>query len=67
MRPHNLGFTLVETTIALAVAGVLLGIALPAFNGTMSAVRSADARNSLLTSLMTASGKAAVSGSVVSG
>ena len=56
------GFTLIELMIALAVAIVLFGFALPAVSGGLEAARSFDARSSLLTSLMLASNRATLTG-----
>ncbi len=57
-RPH--GFTLIELMIALTLAAILLGVALPAFSSGIDAARASDARSALLASLMTASHKAAL-------
>ena len=56
------GFTLIELMIVLAVAGVLFGVAVPAFSGGLEAARASDTRAGLLASLMTASGRAAMTG-----
>ena len=56
------GFTLIELMIVLALSAILLGAAVPAFSGGLEAARSGDARAALLASLMTASGKAAITG-----
>jgi type IV fimbrial biogenesis protein FimT len=56
------GLTLIELLIALAVLGVLFGVAVPAFSGGLEAARASDARAGLLASLMTAQGKAAITG-----
>lgn len=56
------GLTLIELLVALAAAGVLFGVAVPAFSGGLEAARSSDARASLLASLMTASNHAAIAG-----
>jgi type IV fimbrial biogenesis protein FimT len=57
------GFTLFELLIALAVAAVLFGVALPALSNGLEAARSLDARSSLLTSLTIASNQATLTGS----
>ena len=56
------GLTLIELMVALAVAGVLFAVAVPAFSGGLEAARSSDARAGLLASLMAASGHAAIAG-----
>lgn len=62
MRRSSAGFTLIELMIALAVAGLLLGVALPTFSGALDAARAGDARAALLTSLVQASSRAALTG-----
>ena len=56
------GFTLIELMIVLAIAAVLLGVAVPAFSGGLEAARAMDARSSLLSSLLSASNRAAITG-----
>jgi len=56
------GFTLIELMIVLVVAVILFGVALPALSGGLEAARSVDARSNLLSSLTTASSKAALTG-----
>jgi type IV fimbrial biogenesis protein FimT len=56
------GLTLVELLIALAAAGVLFGVAVPALSGGLEASRGADARADLLDSLRLASNRAAITG-----
>ena len=56
------GFTLIELMIVMAIAAVLLGVALPAFSGGLEAARSLEARSSLLSSLQSASSRAALTG-----
>lgn len=56
------GLTLIELLIVLAVAGILLGIAVPAFSGGLEASRSGAARGSLLASLVVASVRAGITG-----
>ena len=56
------GLTLIELMIALAVVGILFGVAVPALSGGLEAARASEARAALLTSLMTASTRAAITG-----
>jgi type IV fimbrial biogenesis protein FimT len=56
------GWTLIELVIVVTIASILLGIALPAFTGAMEAARSSAARSDLVSSLATASMRAAISG-----
>lgn len=56
------GLTLIELMIVVAMSAVLLGLAVPAFSGGLEAARSMDARSSLLSSLQSASGRAAITG-----
>ena len=56
------GLSLIELMIALAVVGVLFGIAVPAFSGGLEAARASEARSGLLASLLTASTRAAITG-----
>jgi len=57
------GFTLLELMIASTIGLLLLGIAVPTANSGLDAARAAEARASLLTSLMTAANRAALTGS----
>ena len=56
------GFTLAELLIAIAVAAILFGVALPSFNDLMERQRSWTALNDLRTSLHQARGYAARNG-----
>lgn len=56
------GFTLIECLIALAIASLLFGLALPAFSNGLEAARANDARDDLLASLTTAASNAALNG-----
>lgn len=58
----QIGFTLIETMVACALAFILLGIAIPAANAGIEAARSADARSKLLQSLMQAANRAGITG-----
>ena len=61
MRPHR-GYTLIELIFGLAVAGVLMGLAVPAVTGAIEATRSASTEMSLLTSLSRSVHRAAITG-----
>jgi len=63
MTRHQTGLTLIELLIVIAVIGVLLGIALPSYNGYMEAARSSAAKSSLLASLTTTASRAALASS----
>ena len=56
------GLTLIELLIVVAVATLLCTVALPALSGGLEAARGADARAALLSSLMAASNRAALTG-----
>lgn len=56
------GFTLIELLAILAVAGILLGVALPAFSGALEAARAQDARAALFTTLVSATARATATG-----
>jgi len=62
MKMKLQGFTLIELMIAIAVAGILMGIAIPSTKSAMYAARSSETHTALLASLMTASSKAALHG-----
>lgn len=64
MRRHR-GFTLIELVIALAVVGILAGIALPAIKNAGEAARSGAAKGELLASWLGGVSHAAVTGSEV--
>ncbi|WP_162301487.1 GspH/FimT family pseudopilin [Cognatilysobacter segetis] len=49
--PRDSGFTLVELLVALAVAGIVLGIGAPALGGLMSRMRAQSALGSVSSSL----------------
>jgi type IV fimbrial biogenesis protein FimT len=61
MRPQQ-GLTLIEFLFALTVLALVCGLALPALANARESARSASARGDLLTSLVLAAGRAAVSG-----
>ena len=56
------GLTQIELLLALAVAAILAGIAVPALGGSVEAARAAAARADLLASLATAATRAGLSG-----
>jgi type IV fimbrial biogenesis protein FimT len=56
------GFTLIEMMIAMALAVLLFGVALPALSHGLEAARALDARADLLTSLTLAANKASLTG-----
>ena len=62
-RPH--GFTLVEAVICLAVAAILLGVAVPTMQDALARSRASAARGMLLSTLTTAIGHAAATGTEV--
>ena len=62
----QLGFTIVELMVALAVAGVLIGMALPAFNGLMAQRRLTAQVNDFMVAVQYARSEAAKRGTTVS-
>lgn len=56
------GFTLTELSIALAVLGLLLAVALPAWSHVRGAAQARAAEGALLESLLRAGGRAAITG-----
>ncbi|MDP9010041.1 MAG: GspH/FimT family pseudopilin [Pseudomonadota bacterium] len=50
MKPPSHGFTLIELLVTLTVAGILFGIALPAFNSFVQNDRDTGQANSLISS-----------------
>lgn len=53
MTPHRCtGFTLIELMIAVTIAGVLLGIALPAYSAAKAAAQTQTLRDALLGALL---------------
>jgi type IV fimbrial biogenesis protein FimT len=56
------GITLIELLTALAVLGILLGIALPGVQGAIEGARASEAKSGLLSSATLAISRAAVSG-----
>lgn len=65
MAHRSRGFTLIEAVIALAVAGVLVGTAVPALTGALEAARASSARAALLASLTRSISHAGLTGSEV--
>jgi type IV fimbrial biogenesis protein FimT len=51
MKPLSHGFTLIELLVSITVAGILLGIAIPAFNSFVLNDRDTGQANSLVQSL----------------
>ena len=56
------GFTLIEFLIALAVLGLLLGVALPSFGNAVEKARSTDTKGALLASITRAVNRSAITG-----
>ena len=56
------GWTLIELMIVVAIAGILLGIALPSLAGAMEGSRALSVRNDFIASLTVAATRAAVTG-----
>jgi type IV fimbrial biogenesis protein FimT len=56
------GYTLVELLVALALAAILFGIAIPAASGALESTRAATVESNLLASLTRALQRAAVTG-----
>lgn len=65
MSQRNRGFTLIEAVIALAVTGVLVGTAVPAWTGAFEAAHASSAQAALLESLTRSIAHAALAGSEV--
>lgn len=65
MRHRNAGFTLIEMVLAMSVASVLAGIAVPAVQGAAEAARSGAAKGALLESWLSSVSHAALTGSEV--
>lgn len=59
---NSRGFTLFELLLALAIAFILFGVAVPAVSSGLEAARSLDARADLLASLSIAANRAAITG-----
>jgi type IV fimbrial biogenesis protein FimT len=62
MRLKHRGFTLIEATLALAVAGVVMGIAVPSLTSASEAAHSGAAKAKLLATLNRSIGHAAATG-----
>jgi len=48
MRRTRRGFTLIEATLALAASGIVMGIAIPAVTGTVSAAHAGTAKSAMV-------------------
>jgi type IV fimbrial biogenesis protein FimT len=57
-RRHALGFTLVELLVVLAISAILLGAAVPSFNGLVRSTKLSSAANDLFGSLLLARSEA---------
>jgi type IV fimbrial biogenesis protein FimT len=62
MPRNSQGLTVIELVIALAIAALLFGIALPAWSNAKDATRMSSARTQLIASLQTSITRAAVTG-----
>lgn len=65
MQRHHRGFTLIEATLCVAIAGILLGVAVPALRDALAGSRASAARAALLASWTAAVGHAATTGTEV--
>jgi len=65
MSHRNRGFTLIEAVIALAIVGVLIGVAVPAWSGVIESTHASSAKAALLETLIRSISHAAAAGSEV--
>lgn len=65
MNRREKGFTLMEATIVMSVAAILLAIAVPAWSNAMSAAHNGAARSTLAATLLDAVRHSAVTGAEV--
>ena len=65
MHRNRRGFTLIEAVIAMAIAGILLGVAVPAWQDAMARSRASATRGELLATWTVAVGHAARTGTEV--
>ena len=65
MQRLHRGFTLIEATLALAVAGVVMGIAIPAVTGTISAAHAGSAKSAMVETFSKALTHSTVTGAEV--
>lgn len=65
MRTTQYGFTLIEATLGLAVLGVVMGIAIPAVTGTISAAHAGSAKSAMVEAFSRALTHSTVTGAEV--
>ena len=65
MSQRNHGFTLIEALIALAIASVLVGVAVPAWSSVLESAHASSAKGALLETLTRSISHAALAGSEV--
>lgn len=65
MRRKQHGFTLIEAVIALAVSGIVMGIAIPAVTGTVSAAHAGAAKAAMVETFTRALTHSTVTGAEV--
>lgn len=65
MHRNHRGFTLIEAVICLAIAGIILGVAVPALKDAIARSRASATRAELLASWTVAVGHAAITGTEV--
>jgi type IV fimbrial biogenesis protein FimT len=65
MRLKNRGFTLIEATLALAVAGVVMGIAVPSLTSASEAAHSGAAKSAMVEAFARAMSHSTITGAEV--